>query len=81
MRALIKSFPEHIADALRISKSLLEHESDILNHGITNIVISGQGGSAIGGVIVKDLIQNHLNLPIIINKDYNIPSFINKNTL
>ena len=81
MRTLIKSFPEHITDALQISKSLLEHECDILNHGITNIVISGQGGSAIGGVIVKDLIQNYLHLPIIINKNYDIPSFINKNTL
>lgn len=81
MRDVIKEFPNHISHALQISESLYVHKDLLLNQTLSNIVISGQGGSAIGGVIVKDLLHNHLHVPIIVNKDYNIPSFINKNTL
>ena len=81
MRDFIKEFPNHITHALQISESLSVHEKFFLKQRFYNIVISGQGGSAIGGVIVKDLVQDDVHIPIIVNKDYSIPSFINKNTL
>jgi len=80
MRNFIKEFPNHITHALQISESLSVHKKYFLEKTFFNIVISGQGGSAIGGVIVKDLVQDNLNIPIIINKDYSIPHFVNKNT-
>ncbi len=81
MRDFIKDFPNHISDALQISESLLLDKDYISSREISNIVISGQGGSAIGGVITKDLIQHNIKTPIIINKNYDIPSFIDSKTL
>ncbi|MAZ58113.1 MAG: bifunctional phosphoglucose/phosphomannose isomerase [Flavobacteriales bacterium] len=81
MRDFIKEFPNHITDALHISESLSLYEKYFLKQTFSNIVISGQGGSAIGGVIIKDLLQDYIQIPIIVNKDYSIPAFINKNTL
>jgi len=81
MRDFIKEFPNHITHALQISESLSVHQNCFIEQTFSNIVITGQGGSAIGGVIVKDLVQDELHIPIIVNKDYSIPSFINKNTL
>ena len=78
MKDFIKAFPDHIEDAIKIAESI-RLKTTLLD--INNIVISGQGGSAIGGVIVKNLLHNTLNVPIIINKNYTIPSFVNENTL
>jgi len=78
MRDYIKKFPKHIEHAIEI------YESIDLCHGssdVENIVISGQGGSAIGGVIIKNLLRDTLSVPIIVNQDYSIPSFVNNKTL
>jgi glucose/mannose-6-phosphate isomerase len=45
-----------------------------------NIVISGLGGSAIGGDIIRTLAAGRAQLPVVVNRDYNLPSFVNENT-
>ena len=78
MKDFIKSFPDHIEDAIKIAKSI---NLKITLSDINNIVISGQGGSAIGGVIAKNLLRDKMIVPIIINKNYTLPSFVNNKTL
>lgn len=46
-----------------------------------NILVTGLGGSAIGGDIVRCYAQNKARIPVIVNRDYDIPSFVNKDTL
>lgn len=46
-----------------------------------NIVISGMGGSGIGGEIVKDLSLNQCKIPIVNIGDYEIPAFVNSESL
>jgi len=46
-----------------------------------NIVICGMGGSAIAAEYLTQLFKNELSIPVIINRDYNIPQFIDENTL
>jgi glucose/mannose-6-phosphate isomerase len=46
-----------------------------------NILVSGMGGSAIGGDILKTYSLKNGSLPVIVNRDYNIPGFIDENTL
>ena len=78
MKEFVKSFPKHIDEAIKIGRSIN------LNTSITdidNIVISGQGGSSIGGVVVKNLLHDKISIPIFINRDYKIPSFVNNRTL
>ncbi len=46
-----------------------------------NILISGLGGSAIGGDILKSYAATSASIPIIVNRDYTIPAFVNAKTL
>ena len=48
---------------------------------IRNIVISGLGGSGIGGTILSNVLRDDVAIPIIVNKEYQIPAFVNENTL
>jgi glucose/mannose-6-phosphate isomerase len=45
------------------------------------IVITGMGGSAIGGEILRDWLRDELPIPIEISSDYTLPAYTNKDTL
>jgi glucose/mannose-6-phosphate isomerase len=47
----------------------------------TNVVISGLGGSGIGGTIIRDLSAGFSNIPVLVNKEYGIPAFVGPTTL
>ncbi len=78
MKELIQDFTSHLEDALRIGKStvLAAPEKEI-----RSILICGLGGSGIGGTIISQLLASEARIPIVVNKDYSIPSFVNENTL
>lgn len=46
-----------------------------------NVIISGMGGSALGGRIVDSLIADRARTPIEIFTEYNLPNYVNKDTL
>jgi glucose/mannose-6-phosphate isomerase len=73
----LENFPEQIRDAINIA------DSTELNSlfKIDNIIISGMGGSAISGDIIKSLFRNKFNIPIFVNRSYDLPKWANKNTL
>jgi len=48
---------------------------------IKHIVVCGMGGSAIAGNILADLLLDKVNVPIYINRNYKLPSFVGKDTL
>jgi len=48
---------------------------------LTSIVISGMGGSAIGGELVQSLYSSKLSIPLIIVRDYTLPAFVGSQTL
>ena len=47
----------------------------------TKILIVGMGGSAIGGDLVGGFALNYSKCPIVIQRDYGLPSFVDSNTL
>ena len=47
----------------------------------TNIVITGMGGSNLGGRIIQSVFSAEITVPITIVADYNLPASVNKNTL
>ncbi len=49
--------------------------------GYQNIVITGLGGSAIGGDILRNYGMQKASIPIIVNRDYTMPAFTGENTL
>lgn len=46
-----------------------------------NIVVCGMGGSRFPAYIIKELFKTELKIPIIINDDYQLPSFVNQETI
>lgn len=46
-----------------------------------NVIVSGLGGSAIGGDILKAYAAQKMEVPVIVNRDYHLPRFVNQDTL
>jgi glucose/mannose-6-phosphate isomerase len=77
MKKLVENFTQQLREAVDIAeKAVLSKHSDI-----ANIVITGLGGSGIGGTIINELVGEDCKVPIVINKDYFLPSFVNEKTL
>ena len=74
----IYDFPDHIIEAISIGKKI-KIEKNYSN--FSNIVICGMGGSAIGGDLSKSLINSSLSLPLVINRNYSLPNWVNAHTL
>lgn len=49
--------------------------------GARNIVWTGMGGSAIGGDLLYGAVEKELRVPFVVNRDYELPSFVGKETL
>ena len=78
MKNLVEEFPNHLREALQIGRSAQLHPC---NKSIHNIVISGLGGSGIGGKIVSQLVAEKCPVPIVCTNDYVLPDFVNEHTL
>lgn len=77
MKTLIEGFSAQLQEALNIaSKAVLTKKNNI-----QNIIVTGLGGSGIGGTILSELIQDECSIPVLVNKDYFLPAYVNSNTL
>ena len=77
MKQLVQNFPHQLKDSLAIAeKAIVSNKADF-----HNIVVTGLGGSGIGGTILSELLSDYCPIPILVNKDYSLPSFINEKTL
>ena len=77
MKALVQNFTQQLKDAKTIAGKAVISEGK----NIRNILITGLGGSGIGGTIISELIGESCTVPVTINKDYFLPAFVNENTL
>lgn len=48
---------------------------------ISNIVVTGLGGSAIGGDLLRVYAAGRLSVPVTVNRDYMLPGFVGPDTL
>ncbi|MBV6484157.1 MAG: hypothetical protein KFKLKKLM_00647 [Flavobacteriales bacterium] len=78
MKKLIEDFTKHLAESIEIGTKANLKKTD---KNIQSVLICGLGGSGIGGTVVSQIVADDANTPIVINKDYKIPAFVNKNTL
>jgi glucose/mannose-6-phosphate isomerase len=46
-----------------------------------NLVVTGLGGSAIGGDILRTWALARLAIPVLVNRDYDLPGFVNQDSL
>ena len=78
MKRLVSQFTKQLLEALEIGKSAKLKTN---KNEISSMVITGLGGSGIGGTIAIQLVAAQLKIPVIINNDYTLPEFVNENTL
>jgi glucose/mannose-6-phosphate isomerase len=71
----------HLRDAAIRTKQALDSFTLPKKSDISNIVLAGLGGSAIGGDLVRSYIVGHDDVPMSINRTYNLPGFVKENTL
>jgi len=74
MKSLVDQFPGQLKEAIGIGEkfSMTKPAKEI-----RNILITGLGGSGIGGTIVAEIVFNECKVPITVNKDYFVPAFVN----
>ena len=79
MNGLVARFPEQLAEALAIGKG---HQ--FISSGkepVSNVLLTGLGGSGIGGSMVQNFVFDKLKVPFIVNKDYFLPAFVSAASL
>ena len=78
MYSWLCDFPLQVENAVRIAtKAPLA----LNTAGITSIVLTGMGGSAIGGDLVRSYLSGELKVPFAVNRSYTLPAFVNRKTL
>lgn len=73
MYKVLKDFPKQIKDAYELG-------SNITPRTFTRLLITGMGGSALPGEILKSYLFNG-ELPVDVNKGYSVPEYVDKDTL
>lgn len=60
----------------------LSGEIDLLAmEAISHVVVTGLGGSAIGGDLLRIYCLDKCPVPVLVNRDYNLPEFVGRDTL
>ena len=78
MKTLVEQFPAQLSKALEIGRSA---KLKTAKNEIRNVLITGLGGSGIGGTIVSELAFPECPVPVQVSKGYFIPSYVSANTL
>jgi glucose/mannose-6-phosphate isomerase len=78
MKELVASFTAQLRQAVEIGEKAVFTKP--VNE-IRNVMITGLGGSGIGGSIISQIVEHEIKVPLIVNKDYFLPSFVGPNTL
>jgi len=75
MLGVVESFPEQIREAASLARDLN------IESNFKNIIIGGMGGSGISGDIAAVYFKNKIKTPVYVNKDYNLPAWVDEKTL
>lgn len=78
MRNLILNFPKQVEEAIAIGTAA---KIKIKTKNIEQIIISGLGGSAIGGDLIRAYFADKCDVPVLVNRHYYFPEFVGKNSL
>jgi glucose/mannose-6-phosphate isomerase len=78
MYKLLREFPHQAEEAVSIGKSL---SLKLNGRGIRQVVLTGLGGSAIGGDLLRSYAAGELKIPFIVNRHYTLPGFVGRDTL
>lgn len=72
---VLRDYPQHFVSGLQLAKNFKINGGD----DISRIILCGMGGSALPGDFVNDYLDSEVSIEI--NRDYNLPSFLDTKTL
>lgn len=78
MFEVLSGFGEQVRQALEIGESISINKD---NFKFNKIIISGLGGSAIGGDLLRSYCLYESPVPVFINRNYKLPSYADTSTL
>jgi glucose/mannose-6-phosphate isomerase len=78
MFQVLADFSKQIEEAYSIGSSI-QPKAGLKDIG--NIIVTGLGGSAIGGDMLRSFLQYEIDVPFAVNRNYFLPSYVNENTL
>jgi glucose/mannose-6-phosphate isomerase len=74
----VADVPLQVEEALRIgAQAPIALNAD----GINSIVLTGMGGSAIAGDLLRSYLAEELRIPFLVNRSYSLPGLVDRNTL
>ncbi|MBI4358836.1 MAG: bifunctional phosphoglucose/phosphomannose isomerase [Candidatus Omnitrophica bacterium] len=79
MAKSIYDFSKQLKHAEEIGKALTLDPS--LGKGLSKIVFSGLGGSAIGADFIRSYLAYEFKIPILVNRHYRLPEYVDETTL
>ncbi|MBX3163045.1 MAG: bifunctional phosphoglucose/phosphomannose isomerase [Bacteroidetes bacterium] len=77
MKTLVQDFTKQLKEAKTIADKAIIFPAK----NVANIVITGLGGSGIGGTLVSELFADNCSVPVTVNKNYCLPAFVSETTL
>ena len=78
MDELVSAFPGQLRDAAVIGQQIRLRAPQ---QPIRNVIVTGLGGSGIGGTMLAQLAEPQLRIPLVVNKDYTLPAFAGPDSL
>jgi glucose/mannose-6-phosphate isomerase len=79
MLGLVRRFPEQCHQAVEIGRRLVAGAP--CPEQVSSVIITGMGGSAIGGDYARLLAESYGRVAITVNRDYTLPSYTDARTL
>ncbi|HTY13627.1 MAG TPA: bifunctional phosphoglucose/phosphomannose isomerase [Candidatus Omnitrophota bacterium] len=77
MLEVVLSTPQMLREALQVSGSVAVKAQKSPN----KIIVAGMGGSAAAGDLLADLLRDGLKVPLLVNRNYTIPGYLDPDTL
>ena len=78
MFSVLANFGNQIFEASEIGNGIVIGNS---YESINKIIVCGLGGSAIGGDLLRSVLWYEIKIPILVNRNYSLPSSADSNTL
>jgi glucose/mannose-6-phosphate isomerase len=77
MMGYLYELPDQFQNSLALKYDFI----DRYDKAYRNIIVTGLGGSAIGGDILRNYAHKKASLPVVVNRDYHLPAFAGRDTL
>ncbi len=77
MMGYLYELPDQFQNSLGLKFDFIEQYKKVYR----NVVVTGLGGSAIGGDILRNYAAKQASIPVVVNRDYNLPAFVGPDTL